>query len=207
MRERTDHEKFWAGDFGSSYIRRNRGDELLAANLAFFSKALAKAPPPQSCLELGANIGMNLRALKLLYPEQAQFAVEINAEAVKELKQAIPAENVFCESILDFEPAASFDLVLVKGVLIHLDPDSLSQVYETIYRAAGRHVLLCEYYNPTPIEVPYRGHSGRLFKRDFCGEIMDSFSELRLVDYGFAYHRDNSFPQDDISWFLLEKRD
>ena len=28
---------------------------------------------------------------------------------------------------------------------------------------------------------------------------------IQLVDYGFAYHRDKSFPQDDISWFLLEK--
>jgi spore coat polysaccharide biosynthesis protein SpsF len=27
-----------------------------------------------------------------------------------------------------------------------------------------------------------------------------------LVDYGFAYHRDPNFPQDDITWFLLEKR-
>jgi spore coat polysaccharide biosynthesis protein SpsF len=26
-----------------------------------------------------------------------------------------------------------------------------------------------------------------------------------LVDYGFAYHRDPAFPQDDITWFLLEK--
>jgi spore coat polysaccharide biosynthesis protein SpsF len=26
------------------------------------------------------------------------------------------------------------------------------------------------------------------------------------VDYGFAYRRDPNFPQDDITWFLLEKR-
>ena len=36
---------------------------------------------------------------------------------------------------------------------------------------------------------------------------MDAYPELRLVNYGFAYHRDESFPQDDITWFLLEKRD
>ena len=34
---------------------------------------------------------------------------------------------------------------------------------------------------------------------------MDQFIDLQLVDYGFAYHRDKNFPQDDISWFLLEK--
>ena len=29
--------------------------------------------------------------------------------------------------------------------------------------------------------------------------------KLKLIDYGFIYHRDNSFPKDDITWFLLEK--
>jgi len=56
------------------------------------------------------------------------------------------------------------------------------------------------------VSIPYRGHSDKLFKRDFAGEILDQFSDLRLVDYGFVWHRDNLFPQDDISWFLLEKQ-
>ncbi|NDB35890.1 MAG: pseudaminic acid biosynthesis-associated methylase, partial [Flavobacteriia bacterium] len=43
-------------------------------------------------------------------------------------------------------------------------------------------------------------------KRDFAGELLDTFPDLRLVDYGFAYKRDTSFPQDDITWFLLEKQ-
>ena len=64
---------------------------------------------------------------------------------------------------------------------------------------------VAEYYNPSPVELPYRGHEGKLFKRDFAGELMDRHSTLTLVDYGFAYHRDNCFPQDDLTWFLLEK--
>ena len=64
---------------------------------------------------------------------------------------------------------------------------------------------MCEYYNPAPVAVTYRGHTNRLFKRDFCGEIMTRFPDLRLADYGFAYRRDPSFPQDDITWFLMEK--
>jgi len=34
---------------------------------------------------------------------------------------------------------------------------------------------------------------------------MKKFNDLRLVDYGFAYHGDSNFPQDDITWFLMEK--
>jgi len=48
--------------------------------------------------------------------------------------------------------------------------------------------------------------SARLsFKRDFAGEMLDRYRDLKLVDYGFAYHRDPAFSHDDITWFLLEK--
>ena len=71
--------------------------------------------------------------------------------------------------------------------------------------SSKKYILICEYYNPSPTTISYRGHSDRLFKRDFAGEMLDKFSDLKLVDYGFSYHRDNSFPQDDITWFLLQK--
>ena len=29
---------------------------------------------------------------------------------------------------------------------------------------------------------------------------------LPLIDYGFSYHRDPVFPQDDITWFLMERK-
>jgi spore coat polysaccharide biosynthesis protein SpsF len=68
-----------------------------------------------------------------------------------------------------------------------------------------RYICICEYYNPTPVEVTYRGYQEKLFKRDFVGEILDMYPDLELVDYGFVYHRDNNFPQDDITWFLIQK--
>jgi len=202
----TDQEEFWAGEFGDSYTRRNRGDELLAANLAFFARALMQAGPMRSCIELGANIGMNLEALGLLYPGMERFGVELNSLAAKELKTRIQSDNVVVSSILDFMPQRKWDLVLCKGVLIHINPDKLRSVYEKMFMAAGRYILLAEYYNPTPTVVPYRGYTEKLFKRDFAGELIDTYPQLQLVDYGFVYHRDPHFPQDDINWFLLEKK-
>ena len=149
---------------------------------------------------------MNLRALKILFPEQQQFGVEINAQAAAELRKVVPPENVFEMSILDFTPPQTFDLVLDKGTLIHINPQHLPQVYDLLNRSTGKHLLVCEYYNPTPTHVSYRGHNDRLFKRDFCGEILDLYPALNLIDYGFIYHRDNNFPQDDITWSLMEKR-
>ncbi len=75
-----------------------------------------------------------------------------------------------------------------------------------MFASASRYILVAEYYNPQPTEIAYRGHSGRLFKRDFAGELMDRFPDLSLVDYGFVYRRDANFPQDDLTWFLMEKK-
>ena len=74
-----------------------------------------------------------------------------------------------------------------------------------MYAASRRYICLIEYYNPTPVEVPYRGEREKLFKRDFAGELLDTYPDLRLCAYGFQYHRDSNFPMDDVNWFLLEK--
>ena len=202
---KTEQEAFWAGEFGTEYISRNQGDALLASNLDFFAKALRGARGIQSCIEFGANIGINLKALKLLHPRLEQHGIDINANAAAQLAKLIPPANVLHTSILDFQPQHTWDLVLIKGVLIHINPDVLPLVYDKLVATSGRYLLVAEYYNPAPVAIPYRGHSDRLFKRDFAGEIMDRHPPMQLVDYGFAYRRDPNFPQDDITWFLLEK--
>ncbi len=203
---KTEQETFWAGEFGTQYIERNKGDTLLASNLDFFAKTLRGARGIKSCIEFGANIGMNLKALNLLYPGIDAHAIEINVDAAKLLSSVIPLSNVHNSSILDFSSARQWDLTLIKGVLIHINPEVLPQVYDKLVASTRRYLMVAEYYNPAPMAIPYRGHSDRLFKRDFAGEIMDRHNQLQLVDYGFAYRRDPIFPQDDITWFLMEKR-
>jgi pseudaminic acid biosynthesis-associated methylase len=203
---KTPQEQFWRGEFGNEYIERNRSAELLAANLAYFTKALNVTHGVTSCIEFGANIGMNMRALRSLFPSIEQSAIEINPTAAAALREILPAENVYEASIIDFVPPRKYDLAFIKGVLIHINPEYLPNVYDAMYAATGRYMLVGEYYNPSPVTISYRGHDDRLFKRDFAGEILDRFSDLSLIDYGFAYHRDPKFPQDDISWFLMEKR-
>lgn len=201
----TPQEEFWVGDFGKEYIDRNNSSELLASNLNFFSKALKQAGRVESCVEFGANVGMNLKALRLLYPSIQLKGIEINPDAASLLAESIGKENVFNGSIFDFQVGQQADVSLIKGVLIHINPDWLDKVYEKLYSASRRYILVCEYYNPSPVSINYRGHQDRLFKRDFAGEMMDKYSDLKLVEYGFSYRKDPAFPQDDITWFLLSK--
>ena len=108
-------------------------------------------------------------------------------------------------SIFDYTSKKKYDLSFIKGVLIHINPKMLNKVYDQLYISSKKYILIAEYYNPTPVTISYRGHNDRLFKRDFAGEFLDRFANTSLVDYGFAYHRDKAFPQDDITWFLIEK--
>ena len=203
---RNEQEEFWSAEFGDEYIDRNKSDQLFASNLYFFSQALKRTRKINSCIEIGANVGMNLRALKLLFPQIHLEAVEINKEAGKLLIEFLSEKEVYLQSILDWNPQKKYDLVLSKGVLIHQNPDSLESIYKKLYEACNNYILLGEYYSPNPSSIDYRGHKDKLFKRDFAGELMEKYNDLILIDYGFSYRRDPNFPQDDISWFLLEKR-
>ena len=206
MSFKTEQEAFWAGTFGDEYIARNQSQEYLAANLNFFSKALKQTGKPDSIIEFGANIGMNLRAIKLLFPSIVAAGIELNHTAAAQLSALLGADHVYNGSIFDYSSQEKYEIALIKGVLIHINPEMLPLVYQKLYDASSKYLLICEYYNPSPVTVTYRGHNDRLFKRDFAGELLDTFPDLRLVDYGFAYKRDTSFPQDDITWFLLEKQ-
>lgn len=201
---KTEQEDFWAGEFGNAYIARNRSRQLHASNLALFSSVFRRISGVNSVIELGANIGMNLKALRLLLPSASLCGVEINAKAAKQLGR-IPSVEAIHASLFDVR-SKSRDLAFTKGVLIHLNPDMLVRAYDQLARLGKRYVAIIEYYNPSPLEVSYRGHGGRLFKRDFAGEFMARHAQYGLVDYGFAYHGDPVYPQDDLTWFVMENR-
>lgn len=205
MNRSTVQESFWESDFGNKYIERNKDDLLLASNLSLFSRILGRTQSVKTVLEFGANIGMNIKALKQLLPNADFSAIEINKKAHSELEKLIGKEKAHHQSIFDYSTNEQVELSFIKGVLIHINPDKLKLVYKKLYTSSKRYILIAEYYNPSPVSLPYRGHNDRLFKRDFAGELLDLYSDLRLIDYGFVYHRDPNFPQDDITWFLLEK--
>ena len=200
----TPQEAFWAGEFGSEYVGRNQDDVVLAGRTHLMSKALSRAQRIGSAVEFGANIGMNMHALRRLLPDVELAAIEINPAAAAELAK-IEGLTLHLVSILVPRVDHLYDLALIVGVLIHINPDALLAVYDNLYAASGRYILVAEYYSPNPVSVLDRGHTDRLFKRDFAGEMLDRFSDLKLFDYGFCYRQNPNFPLDHITWFLLEK--
>lgn len=195
-------EAFWSEGFGDEYHKRQGDIGSVVANTALFSNVLNMVDDVSSIIEFGAGEGRNIEAISRLYPEIETTGVEINQAAA----QLIPADLVINDSILNYDEDkhGQADLVFTKGLLIHMDPADLPAAYDILYCSSKRYILLVEYYNPSPVEVVYRGHKNRLWKRDFAGEMLDLYPDLQLVDYGFVYHRDQ-YPQDDVTWFLMEK--
>ena len=200
----TEQEQFWATDFGNDYPSRNEGEKMISSNLALFSKIFKNCPEVQSVAELGCNIGLNLIALNRINKQLKLRGYEINEKAAKTASEEDIAEIVNTTVVEALDASTTFDLTFTKGVLIHINPEMLHAVYQNLYDLSSRYILVCEYYNPSPVSIDYRGNKDRLFKRDFAGELINKYG-LKLVGYGFNYQHDPYLTQCDSTWFLLSK--
>lgn len=201
----------WEGEFGNQYAERNEGK--VASNTALFAKILQRTHGITSVLEFGCGTGQNLEAIQTLIRPVDLYGIEINQKAFLRAngldRMSIGMRDFVADGVPSVWPQTC-DLAMTKGVLIHTAPADLPKAYDRLIDHSSKYILIAEYYNPTPVEVMYRGMPAALWKRDFCKEIMDRAAYqhhifLRLIDYGFQYHGDPNFPQDDITWFLMEK--
>jgi len=205
----TGHQAaLWRGDFGDAYIERNAADaSRLAALTRHWTRVLTatEAAPPRRILEVGANIGLNLRALARISTADL-YALEPNAKArtVLAADDVVPAERVLdgLASHIPMEDGA-VDLAFTSGVLIHIHPRDLLASCREIHRVTRRYVACIEYFADSEQELPYRGNREALFKRDFGGFWLDHFPDLKLLDYGFAWKRVTGL--DNPTWWLFEK--
>ena len=191
------------------WLKQNNGP--WQKQIPFFARALHSAIVKNNIdrvIEYGAGDGRNLLAIKSVIGGVRLYGIDCNQTAVECMKErGIFAwkDDVLRIPITPRGEDAGFDIVLTKGFLMHVPPEDLEFVYRKIYNASWKYILLCEYYSPTPEEIPFCGERGILWRRDFAGDMMRIFPDLQLIDYGFAYHRDEAVEQNDITWFLLQK--
>ena len=199
----TKQEELWFSKFGDDYIERNLSDSLFYSKVAMFSKVLKSANNIKSLREFGCNIGLNLLAIKKIKPDINLFGIEINEKAAQKAAE-LNIAKIDNDTALNVHVEPKVDIVISVGFLIHVNPGHLKKIYENLYKGTNKYILIVEYFNPTPVELNYRGEQNALFKRDFAGELIEEYN-LKLVDYGFIYSKDNWSPQDNLNWFLLEK--
>ena len=200
--ENETTKQFWAGEFGDEYHRRQKVTH--EANVALMRRILETTGKLVTVAELGAGTGLNLRALSAIDPDMWLCGVEINAAACQEILKIPRATAVQC-AVQDWKPALKFDLVFTKGLAIHIPPGDLPGLYKTLVASSKRYIMMAEYFSVRTEEVPYRGHTSRLWKAPHAYQLMDAYPEWGLLDYGFVSSRDRKNPQDDLNWWVLQK--
>lgn len=194
-------EQLWSGEFGDDYVDRNASSYAIREE---FWQTTLHSTSARSALEVGCNVGGNLRWLAPLLPEGATTGVDINRKALTTLHAAYPAIDAIWSPARDLPfRDRRFDLVFTMGVLIHQPDATLPLVMHEMVRCSRRWVLCGEYYSPDHEEVAYRGHAGALFRRDYGSLFAELFPELTLSDTGFL-SKDAGW--DDVTWWLFERR-
>jgi pseudaminic acid biosynthesis-associated methylase len=196
-------ERLWAGDFGDDYTERNRNAEF--GRRSFWERQL-DALEVHSALEVGCNMGGNLRWIAELLGPTNVAGIDVNKKALEQLREHVRGVDARLASGADLPFAdGSFDLVFTMGVLIHQDPATqLEPMMREIVRCSRRYVAAGEYHADELTEVPYRGREGALFKQDFGALYQRLFGELELVDRGFLSEREGRW--DDLTYWVFEKR-
>ncbi len=193
-------EELWSGEFGDDYTERNRA---AGAARASFWEMIFSQLQIRNVLEVGCNLGANLEWIAANMLTQQVYGVDINVKALEELRRRLPRVNAL------WTPARElpfrdrwFDLVFTMGVLIHQPESTLPLVMAEMVRCSRRYILCGEYFAEQTTEVPYRGQSGALFKRNYGRLFQELFPELVLRHQGFL-GRDQGW--DDVTYWLFEK--
>lgn len=205
----TEQVKFWRGDFGDTYVDRNAiSHEHMRMRLSLWARIFKHmaADMPKSILEIGPNIGLNIRAMKMLCQAE-YFAVEPNEKA----RQVLVGEDVLPEANLQDAFAGNFkvpevpvDLAFTSGVLIHIHHDDLLEACTNIHKSTGKYIVCYEYFSDKPEIIQYRGHGDKLFKRDYGAFWLENFPDLKCLGYGFEWRHMTGM--DNATWWVFEKR-
>ena len=171
----TEQEEFWAGTFGDEYTRRNhdsrRPCELLGDVVAHLEADRADRD------------GSRARLQRRPEPKGARSAparrsVTCGRDQPRRCrgKRGPPGRRWSRIRFSSSSRRQSCDLVLIAG---RSDPHRPRPSWTKSTTSCTQQPRAISVWRSTtarcPIEVPYRGHRNRLFKRDFAGEILDRY--------------------------------
>ena len=205
----NEQQKFWDKTYSKSYIEKNSSFDLHNGFEAWEKMLVSceRKADIRTTLECGSNIGRNIMSLNHVLPDARKSIIELSEDAYQIVVDKYNLDRTFNGAIVDapFEQA-SFDLVYVMGVLIHIHPDDVVSNMRKMYDLSSKYILIGEYFNRTPVTIEYQGELNKLFKSDFGKTFIQNF-DVELVDYGFLWgfiYDKSGF--DDTTWWLFEKK-
>ena len=205
----NEQQHFWKNTYSENYIEKNSSFDV-QGGVEVWEKMLlgcGEKANVATVLECGSNVGRNISFLNYALPNAQKSIIELSADAYQVVTDKYDLDRKFNGAIVDAPfDAASFDLVYIMGVLIHIHPDDVLANMQKMYDLSSNYILIGEYFNRTPITIEYQGELNKLFKSDFGKTFIENF-DVDLVDYGFLWgHIYDSAGFDDITWWLFKKK-
>ena len=180
----TEQIKTWTGTFGAEYTERctfksdGAFNELYKKRYGVSRDAIntewvGHLPREARILEVGCNIGNQLRALQRLGFGNL-YGIDVQRFAVERAKSVCQDIDIIVGSAFDIPfKSGFFDLVFTNNVLIHIAPDMIGSVIDEIVRVARGQVWGFEYYAPEFTTIKYRGNKDLLWKADYPQLFLD----------------------------------
>lgn len=178
----TEQDRKWAAEIGQEYTDRNTltAEKLDALYLECFGvtrqalnmRFLGDLPRDISILEVGCNIGMQLRHLQMMGftnlhgIELQQYAIDRLCVQDVEVRQGSAYELPYADG--------EFDLVYTSGVLIHLPPASWNPhaALQEIVRVSRKWVWGFEYFAFPRQEIKDRNWQNMLWADDYPAHFL-----------------------------------
>lgn len=180
----TEQIKTWTGAFGADYTERCTFESDDAFNALYETRYgvsrdaintewVGHLPRDARILEVGCNIGNQLRALQRLGFSNL-YGIDVQRYAVERAKTECRDIDIIVGSAFDIPyKDGFFDLVFTNNVLIHIAPDTIGAVMDEMIRVARGHVWGFEYYAPEFTTINYRGNNDLLWKADYARLFLD----------------------------------
>jgi pseudaminic acid biosynthesis-associated methylase len=213
---RTDQMSFWNSEFGKEYSLRNSFEDVESFNQLYidrFGKTrdelnlafLDHLDRDIRILEVGANIGNQLRALHRIGFNNL-FGIELQRFCVEKAKELAPQADIIEGSALDIPfKDGYFDLVYTCDVLIHIAPDNLGAVMSEMHRVSKNAIWGFEYYAPEITEIPYHGNTNMLWKANYPLLFLERFNDLEIAKEEH-YEYLNETGNTDVMYLLKKKQ-
>jgi pseudaminic acid biosynthesis-associated methylase len=215
----TKQLEVWRSTFGKEYTDRHtlapeEMDSLLGDYYAgvkktdLFRQFLSpERIPSGKVLEVGCNVGIQLRMLRLVNPALEMYGIEPQSYAVAKARELDSESNFLPGNAFDLPfKDGLFEVVMTNGVLIHVHPSDLPTALAEICRCSRRFIFCHEYYSESPRELHYRGHDALLWKMNYLEEYLKVCPDLRTVEERYLTYPDPDGGPDLVDQvFLLEK--
>jgi len=214
MKLETNQMKFWSGDFGKNYTDRNPNTgkqvEEYCINTYGVSRTemntefLINFPKDIRILEVGCNVGAQLQTLQNMGYNNL-YGIELQWYAVEKAKTLTKNINIIQGSGFDIPFKDNyFDLVYTSGVLIHINPNDLSVIFNEIARCSNKYIWGFEYFSEEVESINYRGNEGFLWKADYAKLFTNKVNNTKIIKQKkFEYLQDKKLTD---NMFLISKK-